>query len=650
MSSIEKRLRDELGELASWLTNKRAAPSSVEQVDSGDNSMPQLDLDADTVRSGGRGRLFRVAAALLLIVGIVSVSGLLSEDAPSVVTAPTDPATQTPTTSTPPTTTVDDLSSEDPVDGSSLVELDPEVDPEVDPDAPLDVPLDESSIQVDELLIGPIRGQARASPWLVPWGDGFLKIGHLVTTEQGHVITTEQDRTVLNLVGQTLNDGLNWEEPFLLNIPREHYEPLEADVDSPNTRSWPIISSNGEHLIVVSQLPGQHFGDAGANAATYGRSAPTSAHLEQRVLVSVTDDLNRWDHYEYSLLPPDGIDESLADHVVAEDIIVTNEGWMIQLSTLLYMDVGLLVPSEIQESAKEIWQIDYTEGRWVDTSDGLLVGWEIEDPRTNLTEIYNEFFSWEELNITKELFETYGVNHTKPYHFSYRYSGSVLVAKWGEGPVRAELPSVQGFCCKIIATDAGYVGLSDAVEPGYDQGRFGWGTLITSLDGLTWQRLTEAPPDEVYRESESNRGEYCEMWVPLVRAIESGVVMYGVESYSNKCGCALDESRLSWIWVGDAMGMNWEMQEVFDNPCNESYRVAPSVGKGMLIDIYLPFDSSGKRNVSGERYQSTVVSIDGINWFTFHEDYVPRKSSVAFNGNVAVRVDDAGNSYRYELQ
>ena len=644
MSSIEKRLRDQLGELASWLTNNRAEPSSVAQADSGSDSIPRLDLGADPVRSGGRGRLFRVAAALLLIVGVVSASRLLSEDAPSVVTAPTDPATQTPTTSAPttsvsPTTTVDDPSTDDPSDESSLVEL----DPEVDSNPPPDVPLDESNTQAEEWLTGPFRGHAYgyqpASPWLVPWGDGFLKIGHLNTTEQ--------DRTVLNLAAQASNDGLNWEEPFLLNLPREHYEPFETEVDSPNTSSWPIIRSNGEHLIVLSQLPGQHFGDAGANAATYGRSAPVNAHLEQRVFVSVTNDLNSWDHYEYPLLPPDGMDESLADHVVAEDVIVTNEGWMIQVSTLIYMDIGLLVPAEIQESAKEIWQIDYADGRWIDTSDGLLVGWIIEDPSTGLTESYRESFSWEELDITKEIFETYGITHIKPYHFSYRYSGSVLVAKWGEGPVRVELPSVQGFCCKIIATDAGYIGLSDAVEPGYEQGRFGWGTLITSPDGLTWKRLTEAPPDEVYRESDSNPGEYCDMWVPLVRAIEDGVVMYGVESYLNNCGCVLDDARLSWIWVGDAKAMNWEIRKVFDNPCYESYRVARSVGKGMLIDTYLRFDPSGNRLASGERYQSTVVSIDGNNWFTFYEDSVPQESSVAFNANVAVRVDAAGNSYRY---
>ena len=197
MSSIEKRLRDELGELASWLIDKRAESSSVEQADSGSDSLPRLDLGADPVRSGGWGRLFRVAAVLLLIVGAVSVSRLLSEDPPSVVTVPTVPATQSPTTSAPttsvpPTTTVDDPSTDDPLDESSLVELDPEADPDPPPDVPdeLDPEVEavseverdvappgalyESSAETEEWLIGPFRdrwwGDPQAAPWLFPLG------------------------------------------------------------------------------------------------------------------------------------------------------------------------------------------------------------------------------------------------------------------------------------------------------------------------------------------------------------------------------------------------------------------------------------------------------------------------------------------------
>ena len=241
MSSIEKRLRDELGELASWLIDKRAESSSVEQADSGSDSIPRdsgsdsiprLDLDADTVRSGGRGRLFRVAVVLVLIVGIVGVSGLLSEDAPSVVTVPADPATQTPTTSVPPTTTVDDLSTDDPSAELSLEDLAPE--------AELDVPPSEANEETSTEA-----EKWRSTPWLVPWGDGFLQIGYLNTSEE---VPTER-----NLFAQTSDDGLDWGQPFQLNLPREHFGAFETDIELQATTSPSMIRSNGEHLVVLSQ-------------------------------------------------------------------------------------------------------------------------------------------------------------------------------------------------------------------------------------------------------------------------------------------------------------------------------------------------------------------------------------------------------------
>ena len=661
MSSIEKRLRDELGELASWLIDKRAESSPVEQADSGSDSIPRdsgsdsiprLDLDADTVRSGGRSRLFRIAAVLVLIVGLVGVSGLLSEDAPSVVTVPADPATQTPTTSAPTTsapttsvpttTTVDDLSTDDAGDESSIVDLAPEVDPEVPPRGPLD----ESSTQAEEWLIGPFGGYAygdqQVAPSLFPWGDGFLQIGYLNTSEQ---VPTE-----INLFAQTSDDGLNWEQPFQVNLPREHFEALETDIDSPVIRSWPIIRSNGEHLVVLSQLPGRHFGDEGANAVLGRQSAPASAHIEQRVFVSVTDDLEGWNHYEYPLLPPDGIHESLGTSVVAEDVVVSDEGWIIQISTLTYMDIGLLVPDSIRESAKEIRWIDYEDGTWVSTSDGLLIEWIIEDTISGSTESHRKFFSWEELGTTSDLFQEYGALHTKPYHFSYRYSGSVLVGRWGEEPIRRDLPSVSGFCCDIIATDAGYIGLSDAVEPGYAPGQFGWGALIFSPDGLTWQ-LIESPAGEVFQDSQFQDSQFCAIWTPSVHAVEGGVVMYSLESWISDCGCGTDRFQTQLVWVGDAKGLNWELQNISDNPCHERYSIAKSVGRGILLHIYVPLDYSEEPDTWDDRYQSTIVSTDGINWFTFYEETDPDWwSSVAFNGNVAVRVDSVGNAYRYELQ
>ena len=117
----------------------------------------------------------------------------------------------------------------------------------------------ESSTEAEEWLIGPFGGSVysdqQAAPSLFPWGDGFLQIGYLNTSEQ---VPSE-----MNLFAQTSDDGLNWEQPFQVNLPREHFEALETDIDSSVITSWPIIRSNGEHLVVLSQLPGRHFGDRG---------------------------------------------------------------------------------------------------------------------------------------------------------------------------------------------------------------------------------------------------------------------------------------------------------------------------------------------------------------------------------------------------
>ena len=162
---------------------------------------------------------------------------------------------------------------------------------------------------------------------------------------------------------------------------------------------------------------------------------------------------------------------------------------MIQISTLVYMDIGLFIPENILESAKEI--------RWGEDNDGtgLLIEWIVEDTNSGWSESQRKLFSWEELGIVKELFYDYGRVHIKPYHPSWRYLSSVLVARWGEEAIRAELPA-QGSCCQIIATDGGYVGQLDARHPGhspgYAPGYYGWGVMIFSPDGLTWQRI-DAP-------------------------------------------------------------------------------------------------------------------------------------------------------------
>ena len=595
--------------------------------------------------SGSYRRWLKAASLSLLIAGLVASSACAREDTPLDATVPDGPAVEststttaaaTPTTSpAATTTTVVDLSIDDPATELLPDELDPEVAAVSEVERGVAPPgaLYESSA---EWLVGPFRdiwyGDPQAAPWLFPWGDGFLQIGFANTSEQ---IPSE-----MNLFARTSADGLNWGESFQLDLPREHFEALETVTDSdwtnlPWTNPWPIIESNGKSLVVLSQLPGRHFGARGARAARIKYAAPPNSHLEQRAFVSVTEDLDTWNHYEYPLLPPDDVNNPLlGNHVVAEDVIVSDEGWIIQISTLTYIDIGLLVPAEFRNAAERIWWSRYDDDVEYVGNEGLHI-----DAYTESTEFNNKLYSWEELGITRELVERYGVLSMKPYHFSDHFTGSLLVGKWGEGPVRVELPPVNGVCCEIVSTDAGYVGLSDAVEPGYPQGRFGWGALIFSSNGLTWQHI-EPPGDERIRQPPATLG----IWIPSVHVVEDRIVMHG-KSWGISNGCD-DRPLYEFFWVGDARGSNWESQNISDDPCVAKwYSVANSAGRGVLVYS----DVSENLDTIGDRYHSTIVSIDGVNWFTFYEEHDPKRSSVAFNGNVAVRVDNAGNSYRYEL-
>ncbi len=636
MSSIEKRLRDELGELASWLIDKRAESSSVGQAVSGSDSIPKLDLDADTVRPGGRSRLFRVAAALLLIVGIVSVGRLLSEDPPPVVTVPTDPATQTPTTSAPPTTTVDGTATED-VDDSTGAPLTATED--VDDSATADDQLDESSgeqivseVELDLPLRGPFEGPVfgewHRAPELFPWGAGFLQIGFLNTGED---FPAE-----INLFAQISGDGLNWEQPFKLNLPQQHFNSIRANYGSLVRVSWPFIESNGEHLVVLSRSSDQNLGDGetGDELSGGSGSVPVSEHFEQRVFVSVTDDLEDWDNYEHTLQLSDGIHESLTVDIVEEDLIVSKNGWMFQISTSTYMDVHSLVSANIQGYSRWIRREEANE-------DGLIVELEVKDPNSEYVVSYERLFSWEELGTTLDLYKEHGLLSNKAVPISRR-SGSVLVAEWGEGAILAGLPSVADICCQIVATDAGYVGLSVILPSGVSPIPSRPGDLVYSPDGVTWH-VMESPADEGIKKPNC----VSSMWTPSIHAVEGGVVLHGREQHGTSSeDCEFSLLGRDLIWVGDDRGSNWKLQEISEGSFHKAEVPRGTTGRGVLLASVIPIPRGDDYE---HLYQGTIVSSDGINWVTFGEETDPVPTSVAFNGNVALRIDGAGNAYRYEL-
>lgn len=609
----------------------------------------------------------KVVALSLLIVALVGLSAYLSDDS-RATPIPSDPADQDaatsseidgtpPPTTTSPTTTLDDptpeeaevdveeveaineqvgeSSTEDVVDTSSdnpLVESSGEqVAPEQVPELPASDILVESSRQTEEWLVGygymydrgDRWGYAGFPPWLLPWGEGFLQVGYLNTGEE--MLTRSR------LMARTSDDGLNWSDPIELDVSRDHFFTIEETEYQPAHDAVPMIRSDGQRLVILTQSPGPQVAHDGAYAVLGRRSVPAIAHSEQRVFMSVTSDLLAWDNFEYPLLPPEGLHESLNTAIAVEDVIFSDEGWMIQISTLTYMDVESLLPANIRETAVDI--------SWMSSRQGIVAKWAIEDGQSD--SLNERAFSWDELETTYDLFFDYGFRYNKPFHPNHRRSGSALIARWSEEPMLADLLTGGSSSFSIVVTDTGYVGLSDPSQPGYRSGWFGHGTSWFSSDGVIWHATESLPvaqiPPRNINDTETN------VWTHTIRALESDVIIAGTELYP------FARFEREFLWIGDAKGTNWREVTISDNPLHESYRVLSSAGKGIMVINFVPLDLAENPDNWANPYHSTIVSTDGMNWYTVYEDTVLIDSRVAFNGNVAVRVDNAGNSFRYEL-
>lgn len=657
MKRIEQRLRDELPELASWLIDRRAEPNSGMQP--GSDSVPELNLGTDSVPLDRRRWLLGVAAGLVA-VGLVGASVLLSEDDPSVVTVPSDPAVQTPatpTTSTPPPTTTHAADrTEGDVDGTTPEDV--------------DVIATEDNAPTEEVVDPPADDQEGfAQYWLMPWGQGFLRVG---------LQTGEQSQNRSHLFAQTSDDGLDWSELIELNVPLEHFAILDGEKFDPGENYYsypegvyylgdffPIVRSDGERLVIVTQLPGSHLANKGAGAALNKRAAASSAHVEQRAFVSVTSDLATWDNFEYPLLRPEDLHESLSVAISAEEVIVTSEKLLIQISTLTYMDIGKLLPSFIRKSSEDIsWSEEYRddEGELAMVSGGLMIKWVTEDTNSGTVESNERYFSWGELGTTSGLFGDYALIGNKPYHYGYRYSTSVIHAAWGNEPKHTYLPSGLGIRPSIVATDSGYIALSDTSFPAYRVGVGGVGRVLTSPDGSAWSFSDSWTSDVLVQR------DYVVDEIPRQEA-----VAFGLSSVENgviiRVASGAGSTNFSvWpvnIYLGDTDGTSWiDIVESFypiDKPRTHLHDNRDQIrtqGTGIIYRIAEPLIQNTEPVASDLSYLYTVTSVDGFNWFKIVEEsdeldewqsLRPHGWSAAFNGNVVVLLDSEGKSYRYEL-
>ena len=411
------------------------------------------------------------------------------------------------------------------------------------------------------------------APRLVPWGEGFLEVGYPASAP-------EWDRT--RLVVRASADGLAWSAIETCPFPF-------PDVPASDTSQYPIagLASNGQQLVL------------------------TMPH-EDRVLVSVTSDLSDWETFEVVPTEPAGLPYGVRADTRAEYLAIGPHGWLLSTSTHLGVDLWVLAPADIRESARYI-RFGHPE------SQGLTVEWETEQQASD-EPYHSRFVTWEELGIDEDTYFHYGVAEyaNKPYTPSWLISAAVWAASWGEEPTRTELPKVSGAAWwTVTGTDAGYVAKPRIGEPGYPPA-VGVDRMYFSPDGLTWDRIDTPGGGGV---------SLAELVV-----VENGILVVGDVSEG-----AVYNPIGSQMWLADATGSDWRPVEL------------PGLPERSWINIH---DSGqGVVGVSGLtegdwRAQWIVGSMNGVDWLVM-EHPAPRELRMIVIGDAMLVTDREGNTQRF---
>ena len=374
---------------------------------------------------------------------------------------------------------------------------------------------------------------------LLSWGGGFLHIGFRTTDKESCDVITGRSRFS--------TDGLVWTEFSDLEIPSVHAMPLRlthegyVPMDCGDfSYSFPLhISSNGKHFAIASQRP--------LAVDAWGTSA-RSAGLLDRILqeqttiyLSITEDLIRWDTIEIPIDRPEGLHKSLQAAPSLVGLSLYEDGWVMELESMIYMNVFSIMPADIRESATSV--SPKFDGPWHDESTGeygmTVEWWTDETPYDNP---HIRFISWEELGITDSLYENYGADW---YGYPLVFDGSIFVASWGEDPTRFDLP---GFdtCCEVVVTDAGYLAISDPEIPGYHPDWFGSGTMLFSADAREWEIISPLAGEEIVVHGFSR--------------VNGGVLAFGWPSPHSAAFYEDDWER--HVWLGSPDGSSWQRLDV----------------------------------------------------------------------------------------
>lgn len=396
-----------------------------------------------------------------------------------------------------------------------------------------DLAEESGKFDVGRPVIGEPYGSA-GSGWIVSWNDGLLEVGWPKISGS---LYDENIYDESRLIGRTLSDNQHCRSIRPLNrLARIHncWEGLEHHLIPNEGESIRAIISDGERLIAASET-------------------------DEQVYVSVTSDLVNWDTTEIVLSHPPRLPDFVYTISYIDHLAIGPSGWLLKVTTEFTIDI--LVHAGIREPRTGLSIYDLRDelnaiGTVSENENGIEIIRKIDEEvsgYTTQTFYTARTLSWDELGFDLDMFRRYySPYRNKPYVFSEHTTGSVWVAAWGEDPVWVDLPEMPGLpdlngtCCDVVGTEAGYLAFSDPSEPGYDPTWWGPGVVFFSSDGHIWISI------------ESPSAVFFNVWPVEIGLIVSGALLEAYEDNGHMEWTSWDWDRPFFWWSVNPDGSNWQ--------------------------------------------------------------------------------------------
>lgn len=367
--------------------------------------------------------------------------------------------------------------------------------------------------------------------WIVPWGDGFLEVGWPKTGEAQHRKPIYGDES--HLKARALSDSQycrNVRSLAIVSRMPNCWEDLDHYLTPNGGESIGAAISDGDRMIVASETA-------------------------EQVYISISSDLTNWSTTKIILSRPPSLPDFVYTFSYIDHLAMGPNGWLLKTTTEFTIDVlGLTGIRELETkiSAYDLkGEVNKLIGSSnVDFEEGIKIDFQLDNEES---EYMTRVLSWDELGFSQSEFRRYYADQTmKPYIFSDNILGSAWIAMWGEEPVRvglpdiSEIPDLNGTCCSIVGTKAGYIAISDPSEPGYNPTLWGPGQVFFSPDGYEWTPV-DSPP-----------AVFFDTW-----AVSDGVIVSGVllEARAEDWNPDDWDEPFFW-WFVDPNGSNWrEIEE-----------------------------------------------------------------------------------------